>query len=145
MVTPPRTHRRFVPGRTGQTTPLGELEQAVMEVVWRRTGPASVGETQEALPPEQRVAYNTVKTTMERLADKGILSRTKDGRAYRYSAAVTRKELERRIVALALDRLVEQFPQAVASFFVAPDPGLSAEKLALLQDAVARRQDQGDA
>jgi predicted transcriptional regulator len=82
---------------------------------------------------------------MERLAEKGILSRVKEGKAYLYSAVVSRKELERRIVAGALDRLVEQFPQAVASFFVQPDPQVTEEKLALLMEAIERRREPGDA
>lgn len=144
MLPPPRTDRRFVPSRTGHATPLGELEQAVMEVVWRASGASSVSEAHEALPGEKRVAYNTVKTTMERLADKGILSRAKEGKAYHYTPAVTREELERRIVAKALDRLVEQFPRAIASFFAQPDPRMTDEKRALLLEAIERRREGRD-
>lgn len=145
MTAPLRGHRRFVPGRTGHASPLGELEQAVMDAVWRLAAPVSVGDAHAALPGGREVAYNTVKTTMERLADKGILSRRKEGKAYVYAARVTREELERRIVATALGRLVDQFPEAVASFFVRPDPRISDEKLALLREAVERRNEGGDA
>ena len=116
-----------------------------MDAVWRQPGQVSVADICDALPAEPRVAYNTVKTTMERLAEKGILSRSREGKAYLYRAAVSREELERRIVAGALDRLVEQFPQAVASFFVQPDPQVSDEKLALLLEAIERRKEQDDA
>ena len=116
-----------------------------MDVVWSRSGAVSVGDVHAALPGEHQVAYNTVKTTMERLAEKGILSRAKQGKAYLYTASVTRDELERRIVSATLDRLVERFPQAVASFFVRPDPGLSDEKLALLQEAIERAREGSDA
>ena len=133
-----RTARRFVPHRTGDTSPLGQLESAVMEAVWALGREVSVGDVLEALPAPRTVAYNTVKTTMERLSDKDILSRVKQGKAYLYRAEVTREELERRIVANALDRLVEQFPQAVASFFVQPDPHVTEEKLALLEEAIER-------
>lgn len=115
-----------------------------METVWALAGEVSVGDVQEALPAESAVAYNTVKTTMERLAEKRILARTKQGKAYLYRAAVSREDLERRIVTHALDRLVEQFPQAVASFFVQPDPQVSEEKLALLQEAIERRREAQD-
>ena len=138
-------NRRFVPHRTGEAGPLGRLETAVMDAVWSFGAPVNVGEVLAALPGGTVVAYNTVKTTMERLADKGILSRTKVGKAYFYLAAVSREDLERRIVAGALDRLVEQFPNAVASFFARPDPALSDEKLALLLEAVERRREDPDA
>ena len=116
-----------------------------MEAVWVLSRQVCVADVLEALPAGNTVAYNTVKTTMERLAEKGILSRVKAGKAYTYKAAVTREELERRIVANALDRLVEQFPQAVASFFVQPDPQVSEEQLALLLESVERRREDPDA
>lgn len=139
-----RAARRFIPLRTGDTSPLGQLELAVMEVVWAAGGAVSVGDVQAALPREPAAAYNTVKTTMERLANKGILSRAKQGKAYLYRAAITREELERRIVANALTRLVEQFPAAVASFFVQPDPQVTEEQLQLLQEAIDRRREEGE-
>lgn len=131
--------RRFVPRKTGDASPLGHLESAVMEVVWASPGAVQVGDVHTGLPPDARGAYNTVKTTMERLVTKGILSRIKDGKAYHYQPAVTREELERRIISNAMDRLVQQFPQAVASFFAQPAPALSEEKLGLLMEAVERR------
>jgi predicted transcriptional regulator len=133
-----------MPHRTGDASPLGELERAVMEVIWRHPQPLSVSAVHAALPVEAPVVYTTVKTTMERLEEKGILHRTKSGKAYLYRAAVTQEELERRIVSKVLDRLVEQFPQAVASFFVHPDPQLSEAQLALLTEAVERRQRDGE-
>jgi predicted transcriptional regulator len=116
-----------------------------MEVVWAAPGAVQVGDVHAGLPADSRGAYATVKTTMERLAEKGILSRIKEGKAYHYRAAIAREELERRIVANTLDRLVEQFPEAVASFFVQPDPGVSQEKLSLLLEAVERRRENPDA
>jgi predicted transcriptional regulator len=137
--------RRFVPHRTGDAGPLGRLESAVMNVVWSAMGPVQVSDVHLGLPERTRGAYNTVKTTMERLADKGILSRAKHGKAYLYQAEVTREDLERRIVSNALDRLVEQFPAAVASFFVQPAHEISQEKLALLLEAVERHREADDA
>lgn len=136
--------RRFIPRKTGDSSALGQLESAVMEVVWASRDAVQVADVHMGLPQDARGAYNTVKTTMERLAEKGILSRIKQGKAYHYRAAVSREELERRIVSKALDRLVEQFPQAVASFFVQPDAALSTDRLALLMEAVERRRDQRD-
>jgi predicted transcriptional regulator len=136
--------RRFVPTKTGDGRPLGDLESAVMQVIWGRRAEVQVVDVQAALPREPAANYNTVKTTMERLERKGILTRVKRGKAYVYSACVTQAELERRIVSHALDRLVEQFPSAVASFFVSPNPEISPAKLALLKDALERSQETQD-
>lgn len=143
----PRSDRRtfrFAPRKTGDASPLGQLEKAVMEVVWASSRAMQVADVHAGLAPESRGAYATVKTTLERLAEKGILARTKDGKAYHYRAAVTREDLERRIVVDALDRLVEQFPEAIASFFVQPSPNISPEKLALLLEAVQRRREEAN-
>lgn len=141
----PQAKRHFAPRKTGDASPLGQLEHAVMTVVWSCGPDISVGDVHAALAEEERGAYTTVKTTMERLAEKGILHQTKAGKAYLYRAALTRAELERRIVSKTLDRLVEQFPDAIASFFVRPDPGVSGDQLALLEEAIQRRREAPDA
>ena len=136
--------RRFAPHKTGDATPLGQLESAVMSLVWSHGGAISVGDIHAALPEQQRVAYTTVKTTMERLAEKGILSQARAGKAYLYRAAISQEDLERRTVPKALDRRVAQFPDAIASFFVRPEPGVSGEQLALLEEAIRRRRESAD-
>ena len=42
---------------------------------------------------ESGPAYNTVVTVLDRLAKKGLADRTRDGRAWRYTAASSREEL----------------------------------------------------
>lgn len=137
-------NRRFVPNRTGEATPLGHLERAVMAVIWRGRGPFSVSDVHAELQNSEGAsagAYTTVKTTMERLADKGILERTKNGKAYLYLAALSEQELGRRIVSATLDKLVSDFPQAVASFFHRPDPDMSEERLQLLKEAIEKQRE----
>lgn len=69
---------------------LGELETEIMTVVWER-GEVSVQDVKDALDPNRPLAYTTVMTVMSRLAEKGILNRRKDGRAYVYSPAASQK------------------------------------------------------
>jgi predicted transcriptional regulator len=84
---------------------LGTLERKVMEVVWRSAGDLSVREVHEQL--RQSVAYTTVMTTLDRLFKKGLLSRAKDGKAYRYSSAVARHELTVQLVSNLVDDIGE--------------------------------------
>ncbi len=136
MDQPEDSARRFTPGQTGLASPLGSLEQSVMGVLWKRSDPANVSDVQAAVP---EAAYTTVKTTLERLTRKGILTRIRDGKAYLYRAAVTQEELERRIVAETMDKLVSRFPGAVVSYFTTSGNTLSDETAALLQEAIERR------
>ncbi|MFD3928296.1 BlaI/MecI/CopY family transcriptional regulator [Streptomyces sp. NPDC058614] len=73
---------------------FGELEQAIMDVVWAAGVPVTVREVLERLNPDrpQPLAYNTVHTVTEILHRKGWLSRAKDGRAFRYAATKSREE-----------------------------------------------------
>ncbi len=66
---------------------LGELEQAVMEVLWESPTALPVRDVQAKLSSERQLAYTTVMTVMDRLAKKGQLLRELDGRAWRYSPA----------------------------------------------------------
>ena len=76
---------------------LGELERAVMELLWDGVGEhpagASVREVLEGLPAERGLAYTTVMTVLERLVKKGLVTRERDGRAWRYTACGTRESL----------------------------------------------------
>jgi len=73
---------------------LGRLERQVLEETWRRGG-SSVRDVFIAF--DERVAYTTLMTTLDRLYKKRLLSRRKGGRAFLYSPLVTREELERGI------------------------------------------------
>jgi len=69
-----------------------------MDAVWR-TGPASVREIQEALPPKNRPAYTTVQTMVYRLEAKGAVKRVKKiGNAHVFEAAVSRESTQRRLI-----------------------------------------------
>lgn len=80
---------------------LGQLELKVMEVIWQGEEMA-VREVVEALG-DPDMAVSTMQTTLERLARKGLLSRNKHGRAFVYTAAVSRADL----ITLAMRDLAE--------------------------------------
>jgi predicted transcriptional regulator len=72
---------------------FGELAQAIMDVVWSASEPLTVRAVLERLNRDrpQQLAYNTVQTVMEILHRKGWLTRTKEGRAFRYQATQDRE------------------------------------------------------
>ena len=64
---------------------LGPLELRIMTDVWDH-GPSTVNDVLDRLNAGsgRTLAYNTVMTTLARLADKGHLERRRKGRAYVY-------------------------------------------------------------
>lgn len=86
----------------GLASIFGALEVRVLETLWRR-GEATVRDLQDDFPS---AAYTTLMTTMDRLHRKGVLERSKDGRAFVYRPAYTREQLESGIVARAIAPLL---------------------------------------
>lgn len=86
-------------------TRLGDLERAVMDVLWDSVPATSAGitvrEVADALDGRE-LAYTTVMTVLDRLAGKGMVQREREGRAWRYRAAASR---EAHIAQLMLDAL----------------------------------------
>lgn len=82
---------------------LGKLERQVIEEIWR-LGEVSVRDVHRAF--DERVAYTTLMTTLDRLFKKNLLGRRKDGRAFLYSALVSREDFDRGIKADVIDGLL---------------------------------------
>jgi predicted transcriptional regulator len=89
--------RRWQPVRE-----FGELETAIMDVMWAAESPCVVREVRERLRYRRPVAYTTVMTVMNILHRKGVLHRSKYGRAWRYWPVERREEHDARLMAEAL-------------------------------------------
>ena len=72
---------------------LGDLEAAVMEILWSAAAPLRVREVMGQIDPDRKLAYTTVMTVLDNLHTKGLADRDRDGRAYAYRAAKSRSEL----------------------------------------------------
>jgi len=119
--------RRARPEKTGIRAPLGALELAVMQHIWTCPQEGCLGaDVQQTLERVRPLALTTILTTLDRLCKKGILRREREGKAYRYWAAVSEEELQQRIVEGVLGSLIAQFPKAVAAYFTKQEDGEAA-------------------
>ena len=82
---------------------LGELERAIMEVLWETDTPLTVREVSGGLT-QRNLAHTTVMTVLDRLAKKGFARRERDGRAWRYRPAATREAYVAELMLTALDQ-----------------------------------------
>ena len=79
----------------------------MLDWLWVR-GSATVRElTEEAC---QELAYTTVMTTLDRLFKKGLLTRSEEGRAFRYAPRLSREELHREAASQAIRQLLDATP-----------------------------------
>jgi predicted transcriptional regulator len=88
---------------------LGPLEQRTLDRLWAR-GSATVRELVE--DEAEDLAYTTLMTTLDRLYKKGVLTRTEDGRAFRYAPRLSREELHREAAGEAFRELLDASPAA---------------------------------
>ena len=70
---------------------LGELQRAVMEVVWEM-GEASVHDVRAELARRKKLAYTTVLTVMQKLEKAGWLDHRTQGNRYIYVPTHSRDE-----------------------------------------------------
>jgi predicted transcriptional regulator len=125
-------------GRDPLRAAFGHLERAVMEVVWRGV-PVNVRDVQQQLP--RPAAYTTVMTTLDRLFKKGFVARVRSGRAFLYSAAYTRDQVEAAVAAGLLTGFLEENDRArpVLSHLVDVVAEQDAALLDELQQLVRRK------
>ena len=79
-------------------TRLGELERTIMDRLWAidpvtPEAALSVREIHDSIAEEREIAYTTVMTVLDRLTKKGLVTRERDGRAWRYLPVSTSEEL----------------------------------------------------
>jgi len=77
---------------------FGDLEMAIMDVMWAAETPRAVREVRERLRYDRPVAYTTVMTVMDILYRKGVLQRVKHGRAWLYWPVEQREEHDARVM-----------------------------------------------
>jgi predicted transcriptional regulator len=73
---------------------MGSLEHEVLGQLWAFDAPATPGEVLAALDIE--LAYTTIMTILARLWEKGLVTRTRRGRAYAYAPTMSEAELTAR-------------------------------------------------
>ncbi|MHA7986487.1 BlaI/MecI/CopY family transcriptional regulator [Rathayibacter sp. CAU 1779] len=119
---------------------LGELERAVMDVVWDSPAPIAATDLRERLQASadhdntegKGPAITTVMTVLSRLEAKGFVVRDRDARPHLYHAAMSREdhvaELMHEVLGSAADR------DAVLARFVGQVTPHDAERLRRLLD-----------
>ncbi|NOZ20588.1 MAG: BlaI/MecI/CopY family transcriptional regulator [Planctomycetes bacterium] len=124
--------------RLGLRCVLGELETSVLEKLWGNKD-VSVREVMVALRKERDYAYTTVMTTMNRLWDKGILSRRKEGQTYLYTPALSKEGLVQAYVRKVFECIAPDLTSASVSYFVESLEEVSPEALDKLQKLLSEK------
>jgi len=109
--------KRKLGAMTAPVEQLGALESELMERIWAR-GETCVRDLHDEIG--SRLAYTTVMTTLDRLYKKGLLERRAVGRAFYYTAKVSKLDYNHQLTQHLLGIAVEESgsKQALLSCFV---------------------------
>lgn len=118
--------------------PIGDQELALLQYVATR-GPLSVGEAAESFGAERGWARSTVLTVMERLRQKGYLTRRRAAGVFRYASPVPAEELLRGVVESFVEKTLGGSLGPFATY-LAEGADVSDDELRELEDALSRLQ-----
>lgn len=104
----------FRPDEKGLRKVFGDLEAAIMACLWER-GQSTVSDVYKELVRQRELAYTTVKTIMERLAEKGYLQCDSHQRAYVYTPTQSREAFMRQVSDVILSGLFQDFGATIAA------------------------------
>ena len=107
----------------------GELQTQLMAALWR-LGAGTVEEVRSELPSRYRGAYTTVQTVLNRLAERGLLSRHKVGNAIEYRPKVSEADYLSNSIARTLSGASSGARQAALARLIA---NLGRDELSELQ------------
>lgn len=131
------------PDGDGLRAVLFDLEADIMEVIWSSdTDELSVGDVLEVLQQDREIAYTTVMTTVNRLAEKSLLDRRKEGRRYLYSARQPRDAFLADLARDIFERLPSAGQEAATAFLVDRVSESDMEELDRLEELIRRRREE---
>lgn len=113
---------------------LGDLESAVMDVLWHADEPMKVRGVLERLADSRALAYTTVMTVLDNLHRKQWVSRELVGKAYVYRPALSREEAGARALRAVLQQSGD--PHGALLHFAR---SASDEESTILRDGLERK------
>lgn len=124
---------------TNHKTFLGQLEKAIMDVVWDN-GPRTVRGVLDALPSERQGAYTTVMTVMNRLVRQGYLRRrpTTEG-AFLYVATNSRQAYSAAASRQGIHQLVKHYGDVALVQFMEKLDTIPSDKLHQLKQQLKKK------
>ena len=109
-----RTGRPRAAGPRHSILDLAPLELECLSVLWP-LGESTVRDIHRVLAASRPRAYTTVLTIMDRLEQKGIVTRRKVGRAFRYQARLSAEEARLQAVRKIVEGFFDGSPEALAA------------------------------
>ncbi|MEX0702806.1 MAG: BlaI/MecI/CopY family transcriptional regulator [Planctomycetales bacterium] len=113
---------------------LSRLQLAVMHVLWER-GRATVADVQEAVRPDQELAYSTLATILRRMERQGIVKYTVEGRTYIYEPVLAPENVGHSLIGDLVEHVFAGSPSELVSHLLESQP-VDADELARIRSLI---------
>ena len=130
----PKSRKIKRPSREKPTVELTQAEWEIMKVVWEKE-PCAAGTVQEALAKGRDRAYSTVKTTMDRMTEKGFLEIEKIRNLQLFRSCISEIDAKRGEFRKMLKRAFDGALTPMMQFLIEHE-GLSKEQASQLRKLV---------
>ena len=80
-----------------------DAELEILQVLWQQQ-PAPVKAVHEALQSKREVGYTTILKQMQRMLDKGMVKRDKEGKTHLYSAVPQKSDIQQTLTSKLVDK-----------------------------------------
>lgn len=126
--------------KKGIRASLFDLEADIMEVIWSKGWDrCTVADVHRQLERQRDIAYTTVMTTMNRLCQKELLDREREGRRCIYRPLLTREAFLREMTREVLDSLPEVAREEAVAYLVEQVSEADADELERLEALIEAR------
>jgi BlaI family penicillinase repressor len=138
----PKSRKVKKPNQRKPLVELTEGEWEIMKVVWEKQ-PCTAGTVQEKLIKSKDRAYSTVKTTMDRMAEKGFLTIEKIRNLQLFRACISEVDAKRGEFRKMLKRAFDGALTPMMQFLIEHE-GLSKKEASQLRKLVNRAKNKKD-
>jgi predicted transcriptional regulator len=114
-----------------------ESELEILRALWAK-GSATVRDIFDVLSQERQMGYTTVLKTMQIMLDKGLVSRTEEGKAHIYAAAMCEEDMQGQLLQDLSDKLFSGSPALLAMHALSMQPA-SDEEIQLIKALIERK------
>ena len=129
------------PKQTKFNSELTEAEWIIMKIVWENE-PCAAGTVQEAVANSRAWAYSTVKSTMDRMVNKGFLRIQKIRNLQLFSSLVSQEEAKKGEFRKMLKRAFDGALTPMMQFLIEHE-GLSKKEASQLRELVKKQNKKG--
>ena len=95
---------------------LSDLEQDAMNIIWEY-GHCSVRDVLERINKKKKLAYTTIATILQRLYDKGLVTRTNNEVVFYYSPKLSKENYSKNMARSFIAKFFNSFGDTAISSF----------------------------